>query len=324
MLVVNTNLWWTLAGLFAALTVGTFVRLVALRKADSELTKSRMSSLTTWWVLAIAFTLAVLGGSIGIGTLLGIAAIFSLREYIQLVGWKAVGRPTALIVFSMVPVYYLLILFGYGKYVHELSPIAFLLVVGGSRACLGLIDGYIRTTAAMYFGLMLFVYGLSHAYFLVERSSAIEPSVGSVGWFLYLVILTEVNDIAQAIVGRRFGRTKITPRISPNKSLEGLAGGVFITMIVATVLAPWLTTFSYNATWRGLGYTILSAILISTVGFLGDINMSGVKRDVGVKDGSKLLPGQGGMIDRIDSLTFTAPAFYYLSIFATDMMGTAS
>ena len=61
----------------------------------------------------------------------------------------------------------------------------------------------------------------------------------------------------------------------------------------------------------------MAGVLISLFGFLGDINMSGIKRDVGVKDGSTLLPGQGGMIDRIDSLTFTAPVFYYFSLYAS-------
>jgi phosphatidate cytidylyltransferase len=165
----------------------------------------------------------------------------------------------------------------------------------------------------VYWGWMLFVYGLSHAYFVVAESETIEPAVGRVGWFLYLVILTETNDIAQAIIGRRFGRTKITPRISPNKSLEGLLGGILVTTSLAILLAPWLTTLMHH---RGaLATSVLQAMLsggcISLLGFFGDINMSGIKRDAGVKDGSRLLPGQGGIIDRVDSLTFTAPAFYY-------------
>ena len=141
--------------------------------------------------------------------------------------------------------------------------------------------------------------------------------MGAVGWFLYLVLLTEGNDIAQALIGRAIGKTKIIPYTSPNKSLEGLLGGIVTTVGLAVALAPWLTTWTFRAGWTGIGVAMLSGLLISIFGFLGGTNMSGIKRDAGVKDGSMLLPGQGGMMDRIDSLTFTAPAFYGFVLLAT-------
>ena len=83
-------------------------------------------------------------------------------------------------------------------------------------------------------------------------------------------------------------------------------------MTLSVVAAPWLTTLTAERSpIAGIVISMLCGFMLSVVGFLGDINMSAIKRDVGVKDGSTLLPGQGGMIDRIDSLTFTAPVFYY-------------
>ena len=124
-------------------------------------------------------------------------------------------------------------------------------------------------------------------------------------------MITEMDDIAQALVGRTIGRRKITPVISPNKTWEGFLGGVVTSVVLSLLLAPWLTSFPSILTSRGLLLSIGSGLLIVTAAFLGDINMSAIKRDVGVKDGSSILPGMGGIIDRIDSLTFTAPAFYY-------------
>jgi len=312
MFFVNPLLMRMIAGLFAALTVGTLVRMVALRDAAPDLARSRWGSLKTWWVLAILLSTAVMLGETGILLLIAITGAFGLREYIGLVGWKVVGWPSILVVFSLAVSFYFAILLGYEGFVRETAPIVFLVALGATRASLKLIDGYIRSTAALIWGLMLFVYCLSHAYFLITIPNAAEPMVGKVGWFLYLVILTETNDIAQAIVGRQFGKTKITPRISPNKSLEGLIGGVFVTMTFAAILSPWLTTLIRDeAITSGIALAMLAGLLISVFGFLGDINMSGIKRDAGVKDGSALLPGQGGMIDRMDSLTFTAPIFYY-------------
>jgi phosphatidate cytidylyltransferase len=126
---------------------------------------------------------------------------------------------------------------------------------------------------------------------------------GGAGWFLFLMRLTEFDDIAQALVGRSIGRRKIAPVVSPHKTWAGFVGGVLLTSLLAGLLGRWLTPWQPTV-------AMLAGLLISLAGFLGDLNISGIKRDRGVKDSSNLLPGQGGVLDRIDSLTFAAPAFY--------------
>jgi phosphatidate cytidylyltransferase len=309
---VNPTLLSAIVAVFVALTGGTLVRIVALRGATEEMVQSRLASLRTWWVLAGLLALAVVFGKAGVAVILAIAAATGLNEFVSLVGREQTGVKTLVIVFLLIPIYYCLALSGYHLLLLQASPMAFVLILGGIRSWLGLTQAYIRTSAAMVWGLMLFVICLSCSLLLFDLPVVSEPPVGRVGWFLYLVILTEINDIMQAITGRRFGRTKITPRVSPNKSLEGLLGGISSTMLLAVVSAPWLTTLTAGRSpFAGILVTMASGLLISLFGFLGDINMSAIKRDAGVKDGSTLLPGQGGMIDRIDSLTFTAPAFYY-------------
>ena len=309
---VNPALLWSIAAVFAALTIGTVVRIVALRRAKADVAQSRFDSLKTWWKLALILSVAVVVGEIGIAILLGIVAVLALKEFISLVGRETIGNPTMVTVFLSIPLYYTLILCGHQALVREATPVALILLFCGMRAWLGNTEGYIRSTAAIVLGLLLFVYCISHALFLLELSSGSPPPVGQVGWLLFLILLTETNDIMQAITGRRFGKKKITPRVSPNKSLEGLLGGIVTTMTLAVVAAPWLTTLNAGGSMGGgILISLACGLMISIMGFLGDINMSAIKRDAGVKDGSRLLPGQGGMIDRIDSLTFTAPAFYY-------------
>jgi phosphatidate cytidylyltransferase len=131
------------------------------------------------------------------------------------------------------------------------------------------------------------------------------------------VLLTEINDIAQALWGRKFGRVRITPRISPNKSLEGWLLGLATTLVVAVVLAPVLTPLAHDVPFGPdlalpwVVWPVVCGLIIGTAGLIGDLLFSAIKRDAGVKDSGTLLPGQGGVLDRIDSLCLTAPLLFY-------------
>ena len=110
-----------------------------------------------------------------------------------------------------------------------------------------------------------------------------------------------LTDIAGYAVGVPFGRHKLSPRLSPNKTIEGLAGGVGIS-VVATA-AVWPQVFTDAALWQGAVF----GLIVSVTAVFGDIAESGVKRALGVKDFGSLLPGHGGVLDRIDGLLFALP-----------------
>lgn len=320
MATVNANLMWILAAMFGVLTVGTGVRLVALRNATADLVQKRMGSLKVWWVLALLMSVAAIFGQVGATLLFAVASVLAMREYLRLVGdRKTIGDVALGALFVTGAVHYGLILAGQVETARWFLPITALLLFGAIRAPVRTPDDYTRLTAASYWGMMLMVYAFSHALFFFQLdatfSPGLEPAVGVVGWFLFIVILTEMNDIMQAVVGRKFGKTKITPLVSPNKSLEGLAGGLATTVLLSLLLSPYMTTLGADRTaWQALWISVAAGIVISLSGFLGDINMSAIKRDAGVKDGSAILPGMGGIIDRIDSLIFTAPVFYYFAV----------
>ena len=315
---INNNLLWVIGATFAALTVGTGVRIVALRKSTADVARKRIGSLKVWWTLAILWSIAAVFGIVGTTVLLSVASLLAMREFLRLVDEPPVIGRAALACLTLCGAgHYLLIATGHSDVSFWFLPIALLITTAAIRASTKSPNDYLRITAAIYWGGMLMVYALSHALYLFEldrptEEPAIMPVVGSVGWFLFVLLITEMNDIMQAIVGRRLGRHRITPVVSPNKTLEGLIGGMLTSITLALTLGPWLTTLTVDRTpIAAAGLLVLTGVLISLTGFLGDINMSAIKRDAGVKDGSTLLPGMGGVIDRIDSLTFTAPAFYY-------------
>ena len=308
---LNHNLIRMLGYVFAALVVGSVGRMVAIQNAAPELAAKRMGSLKVWWTLAGLLTVGVLFGRFGASLILAVAGVLGLREFLNLFDPRRIGRLAFALALASVPLQYMLILMNHDDDARAILPIVALLAISTARLLRGGTRDFIRLTAGVFWGVMILVYSLSHAALLFSIETAGEPLVGPAGWFLFVVIITEADDIAQALIGRQIGRHKITPKISPNKTWEGFAGGVATSVLLSLLLSSSLTTFPPVSTIRGLFTVAAAGLLIVTAAFLGDINMSAIKRDAGVKDGSSLLPGMGGIIDRIDSLTFTAPAFYY-------------
>jgi phosphatidate cytidylyltransferase len=122
---------------------------------------------------------------------------------------------------------------------------------------------------------------------------------------LFLLMLTIiVSDTAQYYSGRLFGRHKLSPIISPKKTVEGAIGGFLVAPAALAVLARWWLPHAATS------LVLLVGLLLVGVGITGDLFESLLKRSAGVKDSSALIPGHGGVLDRIDSILFAAPAFY--------------
>jgi phosphatidate cytidylyltransferase len=127
------------------------------------------------------------------------------------------------------------------------------------------------------------------------------------GLLAAVLLITKSGDIGAYLIGSRFGKNALLPRISPKKTVEGAAGGLIFSIISALICKPIL----------GFGYfhLVILGICMGILGQLGDLSESLIKRDCEVKDSGKIFPGMGGVLDEIDSLLFVAPVFYfYMSV----------
>jgi len=121
-------------------------------------------------------------------------------------------------------------------------------------------------------------------------------------WYVILtVLLTAASDIFAYAVGYRFGRHKLAPAVSPGKTWEGVVGGMLGAMLVAAIAGPLLIGR------LAVGHAVALGALVAIVAVIGDLAESAVKRSLGVKDLGRLLPGHGGMMDRVDAMLFTLP-----------------
>lgn len=130
-------------------------------------------------------------------------------------------------------------------------------------------------------------------------------------WVYMVFAVTWLQDTGAYLVGRSWGQHRMAPYLSPKKSWEGAAGG-FVASVLAAVLAKLLLGLPI-----GYGMAVVLGAVGGVVGPLGDLAESLIKRQIGVKDASNLIPGHGGILDRADSMLFTAPVLYYLIIVLT-------
>ncbi|MBF0485244.1 MAG: phosphatidate cytidylyltransferase [Candidatus Omnitrophica bacterium] len=136
------------------------------------------------------------------------------------------------------------------------------------------------------------------------------PGVSGAKLVAFIITVTKAGDVGALLVGTWMGKHPLLPKVSPNKSVEGTLGGLLFSALAAVLCHTWLPPVPYFT----LPFIAVMGCFFGGLGQLGDLSESLIKRDCEVKDSGKLLPGMGGVLDIIDSLLFSAPAFYlYMS-----------
>ncbi|PAY18963.1 phosphatidate cytidylyltransferase [Rhodopirellula sp. SM50] len=287
---------------FSALLAGTLYRLSSLRRCPGETARRRVASLISWWLIAGSLFVAALGGRWAASSIWLAMSLIAMTEYRRLSAPTPSTTPSAASAMEWTPaarvmtvnltVLYIGIAVGGG-----IAWLAFVSAASAIALCAATLTaaGVQQYTSRIAFSILgLLLCGIFPACSLL----LLDPE--SPALFLLVVGMTQWNDILSAWAGRLLGRRKLAAVISPKKSLEGFVGGLIGTVVTAALLGPSLTELT-TLDWSLLG------LAIATAGTLGDLNMSAIKRAAGVKDSGTLIPGQGGMLDRIDSLTFSAP-----------------
>jgi phosphatidate cytidylyltransferase len=147
---------------------------------------------------------------------------------------------------------------------------------------------------------MLTVYSISHAPALLMLETGTSPAL----LLVYLVVVVQLSDVFQYVWGKLLGKHRFSPNISPSKTIEGLVGGGASAILVGTLLYR-LTPFS------PLQATAISTVIV-VAGFFGGFVLSAIKRDLNAKDWGYVIEGHGGVLDRLDSITFAAPLFFHI------------
>jgi phosphatidate cytidylyltransferase len=299
-----TALLWLLLGLALFLAIATPVGLWLARKPgfDRALAANINDRIRAWWVIV-----AVVGGALWLGPLVttllfAFLSTLALREVLALSA-KPDNWVTIAVYGLILPLRFLLVLTDWYGLFSILIPVYAFFLLPALAALSGGVAGFMARTSETQWALMVAVYSVSHLPGLMMLDIPGDHA-GMAALIAWVIVTVQASDVAQFIWGKAIGRRKVAPTLSPSKTWEGLVGGTLTATLIGAGLW-WLTPF-------GPLWAAAFAALLTALGFLGGLILSAVKRDRGVKDWGALLPGHGGVMDRLDSLIFAAPVFFHL------------
>jgi phosphatidate cytidylyltransferase len=297
--------------LFGVLMLSSLIGWILARRVRSPDSRDTIANLNArikaWWVMTAVFLAAVAVGPLGSVILFALMSFLALREYLALSPtMRADHRVLLWLVFVVLPLNYVLVATRWYGLFAIFIPVYGFIWVQIRAAIAGMTEEFLDRTARIQWGMMVAIYFLSYVPALLMLEIPGYSADGrNFALVMFLVLVAQASDVLQYVVGKLAGRHPIAPRVSPNKTVEGFAGGI--------VLASLLGAALYRLTPFPPLYAGAMALVICLMGFAGGLIMSATKRDRGIKDFGTLLPGHGGMLDRIDSLCFSAPVFFHLT-----------
>lgn len=290
-------------GSFIGALLPTFAKGPEAEKVIRNL-RQRVSS---WWIMSAIFGLSLLLGPGAIVCLYALLSFLALREFLTITPThRADHRALFWAFFIILPLnyalvyiqWYMMFLIFIPVYAFALLPIR--LVISGE------VDDFLSRTARLQWGLLVCVYFLSYIpWFLrLEFPDIDGKSIEPAGLLLWMVIVIQANDVFQYTWGKLTGKRALAAKVSPNKTWEGFIGGS-LSAIILGCLMSFATPFGI------IGAGVMG-LLLCLLGTAGGLVMSAIKRSFKAKDWGGGIPGHGGILDRVDSLLFSAPLFFHI------------
>ncbi len=305
------NTFWNLvAGVLAVLTLATIVGAVlGARSGGNNATVVNLNDrIRAWWGMIAVMVVAIGLGEKATYIAFAMLSYLALREFVTLTPTTPSDHTTLFVAFFIaVPVQYVLLAIDwYGMY-SIFVPVHLFFAMSLVSALTQDTREFLSRNARINWALMVCVYGLSHAPALLTLDIPGYRGQNALLLF-YLLLVVQLSDVLQYVVGKLFGRRKIAPVLSPSKTVEGFVGGGLLATLCGAAL--------YRVTPFGFVPALFMSLAIVLAGFVGGLVLSAVKRSLGAKDWGSMIAGHGGILDRVDSICFAAPVFFHLVRYA--------
>jgi len=290
--------------LLVATVVGYVLKVSVAQRQPHGVIDNLNARIRSWWMIVAIVGIALMFGREGITLLFAIISFVTLREFTAPV---STGRGNGLLAFSffvVLPAQYLLVWLGWSDLYSIFVPVcAFILMP--IVAPVAIHDRRLaECVPTIQLGLLICVFCISHVPALLALDIA-GYEEHNLLLIVFLMVVVQSSDVLQYIWGKLCGRRKVAPAISASKTWEGLIGGIASATGIGTALF-WITPFTPLE-------AAAMAVAVNALGVLGSFTMSAIKRGRRIKDWGSLIEGHGGMLDRLDSMVFAAPVFFYVT-----------
>ena len=302
---MQEKFYWLFGGIGALLAIASIVGWLLQRRAPDSATIANLTArVRAWWLMVAVLAVCFLLGRTATIVLFAIASLFALREFVTLTPTRPGDHlPLVVCFYILLPVQYLLIFDDWYNLFAIFLPVYGFLLLPVLTATGGDTEQFLERVTKLQWGLMVTVYCVSYVPALLLLQ--IPHYSDNLLLVIYLLLVVQISDVLQYVFGKLFGKHKIAPLVSPSKTVEGFVGGCASATAVGAALW-WITPFT------PLQAAGLAAVIV-VAGFLGGLALSAVKRSLGAKDWGSMIEGHGGMLDRLDSVSFAAPVFFHLT-----------
>ncbi len=257
-----------------------------------------------WWVMVAAMAVAFTVGPHGVLALFFFVSWMALREFFGTSDTRGADRWASASCFVvLLPLQYLLIAVDGHGLSAVLIPVSACVLLPTLLLLSSDTTRFLERAARLQWAVMVCVVCISHVPALLTLHLPGHEGRQTL-LIAFLLLVVQGSDVLQYVWGKLAGRRPLAPRLSPSKTVEGLVGGVASASLLGMSLW-WITPFTPMQAGA-------MALAVCTMGFLGGLVMSAIKRDRGIKDWGRMIDGHGGMLDRLDSVCFAAPVFFYL------------
>ena len=300
---------WLFGAILALLIVASIVGAILRRRAAATGGNATIDNLVArvraWWVMVAIIAVNFFVGRVATVVLFAFASAFALREFITLTPTRRGDHlPLVVCFYVLLPVQYWLIAADWYNLFAIFLPVYGFLLLPVLMTLSGDTEQFVERVTKVQWGLMVTVYCVSYApALLLVQVPGYSAQGQNLLLMVFLLTVVQLSDVLQYVFGKLFGRRKLAPRVSPSKTVEGLVGGGLAATAIGAALW-WITPFTPLQ-------AAAMAFVIVCAGFLGGLALSAVKRSIGAKDWGSLIEGHGGMLDRLDSVSFAAPVFFH-------------
>jgi len=301
--------YWLIGGVATILLIASVIGWLLGLKVKTESSRAVVDNLNqrvrAWWTMVAIFVIAMLIGRSATLALFAITSFLALREFITLTPTRQ-GDYYALLLsfYIVVPLQYILIGVQWYALFAIFIPVYGFLILPAFSALGQDVENFLERVAKIQWGVMIAVYCISHApALLILDIPGYSESGQNVLLLFYLLLIVQMSDVMQYVFGKLFGKTKIAPVVSPSKTVEGFIGGAVSATAIGAAMW-WITPFTPLQS-AGMAFVIV------LMGFFGGLALSAVKRSLGAKDWGTMIEGHGGVMDRMDSVSFAAPIFFH-------------